>query len=346
MANNSVVSSALRAIKHNGFWVLRIALDKVPKNAVNTAEFGVLASSKLHTALDSRKLSWWCGRRALLSVIMNACNISRSEAYEFMIEHTVIGPHGKPYFLHKDLSFSISHSANRLFMIVSALPTAIDCEVVQVRKSYKQVLERMLKDQERDFVLNSLFDPWLAKQEVNFYLSEPCKIGTSSCIEALNTDKLLKQTVISNEQMIKYWLQDVFIPNSKLELQVPFSELSRFFMLWTIKETAVKLTGKGLSGLSEFDFDIEHNHIFHKNEHGFIASTMLLDDNEAYGLSCFLPLTLTKRLSHMVTKPDVDRKLKLTEEFGVFTDFDPVSMSFMKMQMPTFSKIIKIGSNK
>lgn len=108
--------------------------------------------------------------------------------------------HGKPYFKSKEIYFNISHTDDYLFIIIAPYPTGIDVESIKARKGYQALKEKILTQEERDF-LNEVYP--------------------NSCANPL---------AVSDE------------------------ELERFFYLWTLKETLVKVTGKGLTGLNDFTY--------------------------------------------------------------------------------------------
>ena len=96
-------------------------------------------------------------------------------------------------------------------------------------------------------------------------------------------------------------------------------------MLWTIKETAVKLTARGLVGLPEFTFKLDEDLIEHQSERGFIQSTIIASTKETFGLSWYMPKLNTKVVWH---------------------DFAPISLALTKRSAPVVAKTLALKAPK
>lgn len=306
------ILQGLASFKNGGLWGLCVKLDEILPVSVDLTSLGSLVTSRIETSRDSRKLTWWAGRRALVGVTMVLRSCSWDEALTYLAQNLVIGEYGKPYLKSGLFHFSISHSASRLFLLVSKYPCAIDIELVQRRKSYQAVVERMLSPKEQAFVRHSNFD-------ASWILSAPLLKSLQNRLLA-SQDKNLEAKLFESAN---YTQEQICHNDAKQQSLVP--ELLRFFMLWTIKETAVKLTARGLVGLPEFTFKLDEDLIEHQSERGFIQSTVIASTKETFGLSWYMPKLNTKVVWH---------------------DFAPISLALTKRSAPVVAKTLALKAPK
>lgn len=146
-------------------------------------------------------------------------------------------------------------------------------------------LEKFLNINTKELVFNEHGKPFLAGNEIYFNLSHtdsvlylmiaPYPIGIDvETIKARKSYSQIKEKILTldevaflehNDNLYDTTLPSDIIPPSGV---TPY-ELTKFFWIWTIKETLVKVTGRGLTGLDDLTFllnqkKILNNEIFGK----------------------------------------------------------------------------------
>ncbi len=186
-----------------------------------------LMPSHIQTASIHRKTSWLTGRLMLVYALQDILELDFKEVVQLIKEKLDYLEHGKPYLKDLNIFFNISHSKDFIVVAIADTNCAIDIEFIKNRKNYVALKDKILDADERKFV--EVADSYFKNKDFN-----------------LN----------------KLFINDYQINNEKNILN---DELLRFFTIWTIKETAVKLTGDGVPFINDFRVCCDSEKIFTNN---------------------------------------------------------------------------------
>ncbi len=164
---------------------------------------------------QKRQITFQAGRTVLYSFL-------EKFASEVLVNSSLaISEHGKPYLTNRAIEFNISHTDNLLVAIFAPFAVGIDVEVIKPRKSLDAIIERMLNNDEQNFLacepnlkLERFFYLWTIKEalvkttgrglvDLNNFVIEPTKQQVIHMKSSMDNGVFLDGTLYTYEHQQK-----------------------------------------------------------------------------------------------------------------------------------------------